>query len=178
MYPISPSTRNLVWQNLLDTGRHVIYYETLSNRYQRWHQIVRLLVFLPALAGVSTLLDLVPDLLPDSTFNIAYPLVSAFIAIVVGVDFAGDYGRKALTLHMACHECSKLEAEWHKLWAQVQSASLDEETVIQENDALSLRLENTKSLTGSAYIPENSKLNRKSAKDFYQVVKGRYEVEP
>ena len=79
---------------------------------------------------------------------------------------------------MACHECSKLEAEWHKLWAQVQSASLDEETVIQENDALSQRLENTKSLTGSAYIPENSKLNRKSAKDFYQVVKGRYEVEP
>ena len=52
----SPSTRNAIWQGLLDIERYVRYCDALTRRYRRYGNIIRILLGVSAVGSVVELL--------------------------------------------------------------------------------------------------------------------------
>ena len=165
---VNQTTRNAIWQELLDVTRLVRYYDALSDKYRNKHFIVRLLLFLAASGEILTLLSLFPDNIEQSIGLLA----GFFIAVLVAWDFVCDYAKKAAVLHTISIECSRLETEWKSLWNELGNMSDSE--ALQKNKDLAIRISEITGWAGQAGINEDPKLNQKCTMDTYNVIREKY----
>ena len=163
---VSETTRNEVWQELLDAARLLRYYETLSDRHRRKHRIIQVLLMAAATSGIATVLDLMP--------GFTQQIAGAAVAILVVWDFNGDYARKAAVLHAISIECNRLESRWHKLWLEIDRPDLDDADALHQCEILGQRLLDITSQAGPAGVEIDAELNRTCAEDAYKVMQERY----
>ncbi len=163
---VSETTRNEVWQSLLDVARLIRYYDAYANRRRLYHFILRGLLLFAAAGGVANMLAVLPDFV--------LPAVSVAIAVLVVVDFACNYARQAAVLHAIGRECGKLEVEWKNLWANMNAGSVGDKKAMSINQDLARQLLEVTSWAGDADIREDRKLNEKCAEDAYKVMVEQY----
>lgn len=163
---VSETTRNEVWQSLLDVARLIRYYDAYANRRRLYHFILRGLLLFAAAGGVANMLAVFPDFV--------VPAVSAAIAVLVVVDFACNYARQAAVLHAIGRECGKLEVEWKNLWANMNAGSVSDKKAMSINQELARQLLEATLWAGDADIREDRKLNEKCAEDAYKVMVEHY----
>lgn len=161
----SETTRNEVWQDLLDAARLSRYYQNLADRHQRRRRTIQFLLLAAATSGIATL----QDLLPDPTQQIA----AAAVAILVVWDFFGDHARKAAVLYAIRLECKRLESQWQKLWAAINRSALDDAEAIRQCEQLGQRLNEITGQAGLVGVEVDEELNRTCAEDAYKVVQER-----
>lgn len=159
----SETTRNLVWQGLLDIARFTRYYAALERRYRRKHRYVR---FLLGTVSVCTALPLIPAI---------PPIVSSVGAIgIVGLvvwDLVHDYGRLVGTLRLAAEGLNDLETRHRHLWDEVQNGTLSDDEARRQTTDLSREALN---LLRGLDFDTDSALNERCQKETFQAEKKRY----
>ena len=163
---VSETTRNEVWQELLDASRLVRYYSKLSDRYSRNRRIVQFLLMAAATGGIATLVNLLPQFIQQ--------IAAAAVAILVAWDFFADYAKKAAVLHAICIECNRLEGEWRQLWVDIDQSNLDDAGVRRQCASLRRRLNEVTARVGLVGVQEDAALNKQCAEDAYKVMQARY----
>ncbi len=162
--------RHEIWQGLLDAARLVRYYEALYNRYQRWHLIVRVVL----LASATGVIGLLAGVLPDPWTHVLQTTLGIVIVVVVIVDLVGRFAEKAAVLHTISVNCSRLDNEWHELWADCQEAESSTGDLARRNAELSRRLTEVTSAAGEAHILDNRRLNKRCWVEACRVEELRY----
>ena len=166
----TPTLRHEIWQGLLDAARLVRYYESLYNRYQRWHQVVRVVL----LASATGVIWLLAGNLSDPWTDVLQPTLGVAIVLVVIVDLVGRFAEKAAVLHTISVNCSQLDNEWHQLWADCQEAEVSAADLAHRNAELSQRLTEVTSAAGEAHILDSRRLNEKCWAEACRVEELRY----
>ena len=162
---ISPHTRNLVWQSLLDSVRLVHYYSHLWNKQARIRRHLRIILFFAVGGSFSVLIEAAPAWL-----QVCAALV---IGIVVAYDSVVDHSRKVATLKIVSQECAKLEDEFRSLWAQTESGGLSESEILERNRKLEEKLRSATDKVEQLEIRIDSKLNKAAAERAYSIVENR-----
>ena len=173
---VSDQTRNMVWQEFLDVARNVRYYEKLSNRYRKYHHRVRFLILASAVSGIANLLDLPLEFIQGPFRELIQLAVSGFIALLVVWDFVADYGKKAEVLHIVSLQCSDLESQWDRLWAELHDEESDDTEIRRKNRRLSERLSTVTGWAGLVNVQDDEELNSVCEKDAYRVMDSRYDL--
>lgn len=166
---IAEHTRHAVWNQYLDAARLVRYYEALTSKYQRKHDLYQCLILASVAGGITALVDLFP--------SIVQVVFGALVALFVILDWRGAYARKAAVLHAISMECSRLEAAWQELWLDIETANLDDAEARRENQHLTRRLNEVTGWAGQASIQENQTLNQRCTEAAYKVMADRYAVQ-
>ena len=161
---VSEQTRNDIWQDLLDATRLVRYYEALAARHLHRHLLIRIFLLLAVASGMASLLELLPGY-----FQL---LAGIGATVLVVLDFALNYARKAAVLNLISIECTALENKWMDLWAKLDS--LDEDEALRETDRLSRRLAEVTGWAGHAEIREDRALNERCEEAAFGVMASRY----
>ena len=163
MEAVSASTRNLVWQGLLDVARYTRYCGVWEKRYRKKHIAVR---FTLGVLAVITSLPLIP----------AVPMtVSSFGAVgILGLviwDYIQDYGSKVAALRIAAEGLSNLEIRQRHLWDEVQNWELNEKEARRRNSELQIEAQN---LFRGLELNRDEVLNEFCQKEAFESEKQRY----
>lgn len=167
---IQETTRNIIWQDMLDVNRLVRYYEAISNRYHRNYLTTRFVLLFGATGGFISLLDLIPE----NYRGAVQAAASVIIAVTIVWDFLADHGKKAAVLEQISVECSKLQADWKELWNLIETYAIEDEEAQKINSQLNQQLSAVTGRAEAASVRVNRKLNEKCTDDAYQVVAERY----
>ena len=163
---VSDTTRNAVWQELLDAARLVRYYSSLADRHRRKQRIMQILLMAAAISGIAALLDPLPAFMAQ--------IAVAAIAILVTWDFFGDYARKAAVLHVICIECNRIESQWQTLWLEIDRPDLEDTDALRQCETLGRRLNEITGQAGLVGVAVDAQLNKTCAEDTYKVMQERY----
>ena len=162
--------RHEIWQGLLDAARLARYYEALYNRYQRRHQVVRVVL----LASATGVIGLLSANFAEPWMSLAQPALAITIVLVVIVDLVGRYAEKAAVLHTVSVNCSRLDNEWHQLWADCEEGDTPRDELAERQVALSERLTMATSVAGEAHILDSRRLNERCWREACDVERLRY----
>lgn len=162
--------RHEIWQGLLDASRCARYYEALYNRYQRRHQITRVVL----LASATGVIGLLSANLIEPWTDALQAVLGGLIVLVVIVDLVGRFAEKAAVLHVISVDCSKLDNEWHQLWADCEEPGASRNELASRHADLSRRLTEVTSTAGEAHILDHRRLNERCWKKACQVEELRY----
>lgn len=171
---VSDATRNTVWQSYLDVVRLSYYYDAMANRYQRFYLATRFGMLFFVIMSVAS--PFAPFSQPtDIIVTISLIVVTA---ILVAVDYVGDFAKKAAVLHGIAGQVKRLESEWQTLWLGIDDADAENGTTRHKNVELQHRLTEATEQAGSAGITTNNKLNQKCMETAYAIVedKHRYDL--
>ena len=163
---VSDTTRNAVWQELLDAARLARYYASLADRHLRKCRINRFLLMAAATCGIVGLLD------PGLAFM--QQAGAAAVAILVVCDFFGDFAKKAAVLHTICIECNRLESQWQDLWLEIDRPDLEDADALRQCEMLGQRLIDVTGQAGFVGVTVDAKLNQTCAADTYKVMRERF----
>ena len=167
---VTPTTKNSVWQNMLDADRHVRYYQALFNRYQRNHSRIRFI----SLIGLTSVIASLINLIDQSYRHIAQVIAGIAVPVAVVSDFLTNYPQKIAVLKQISTECDTLKTEWQALWDSIEASEINEGKARKKNDELTQRLDTVTHQSIEAGIRINHKLNSKCAKETYKVMAQRY----
>lgn len=163
---VSDTTRNAVWQELLDAARLARYYASLADRHRRKRRIVQFLLMAAATSGIIGLLGLLPEFVQRAAV--------AAIAIVVAWDLFGDYAKKAAVLHTISIECNRIHSQWQNLWLEIDRPDLEDADALRQCEMLGRRLIEITGQAGLVGVDVDAKLNKTCAADTYKVMRERY----
>lgn len=166
---VSDTTRNLVWQDMLDAARLVRYYEKMSSRYSHYDRIIRSALFLSATGIMATVLDVLPQFVKAWGDGV----LSGVIVVVLMLDFLADFRGKTELLSVVSTECSELVREWDRLWNDLASWEANDNDIRARNGELDRRITMATART-EGRVPVNEKLNLKCANQTYRMMIGRY----
>lgn len=171
---VSDATRNAVWQSYLDVVRLGYYYDALSDRYQRFYLAIRFGMLFFVIVSVAS--PFAP--FPQPTNVIVTIALIVVTAILVAVDYVGDFAKKAAVLHGIAGQVRRLESEWETMWLGIDDADAEDGTTRRENAELRRRLTESTEQAGEAGITTHNKLNQKCMETAYAVVedKHRYDL--
>lgn len=167
---VSETTRNAVWQELLNAARLVRYYSSLADRHRRNGRIIQFLLMAAATSGIAGLLDLLPAFIQQT----AAAAAAAAVAILVVCDFFGDYAWKAAVLHVICIECNRIESQWQTLWLEIDRPDLEDADALRQCETLGRRLNEITGQAGLVGVAVDAQLNKTCAEDTYKVMQERY----
>ena len=159
---VTDSTRNAVWQEMLDTARLVRYYDRLASKHQHRHIVTRLVLLASAIAGVAALVNQLP-----ATLGV---LAGAAIGVLMAVDFLADFANKAAVLHFISRECNAVDDDLATLWGDVQSDAIEDAEARRTLTDLRHRITRTTDWAGSAHIPTDEQLNIRCAEAAYKAL--------
>lgn len=163
---VSATTRNAVWQELLDAARFVRYYGELADRHRRKRWTIQFLLMVAATSGVAALLDPLPAFI--------HQVAAAAVAILVVWDFFGDYARKAAVLDVVRAECTRVENQLVTLWLEIDAIEAEDSDVLRQCNTLRQRLSDATDKPGQVGVTVKAKLNETCTVDAYKVVEERY----
>lgn len=154
-----------VWLGLLDAERMARYYQALAVRMRWWHTALTAFVALGSTGAMSSLLIGAPDW-------VAEVLATAVAAAGVWTFYYG-HASKAAMLGTAADSCAELTLRWRDLWVRLEG--MDDAEAWQEVQDLKRQ-----ELTATARVPASlavrARLNRKCAKEAYDVLSDEYAV--
>ena len=168
---VSDATRNAVWQSYLDVVRLTYYYEVLSDRYQRIYLMVRFAMLLFVIMSVASSFMSLPQ--PVSAI-----ILVGITAILVALDYVGDFARKAALLHGISSQVRRLGFEWELLWIGIDDADAENNATRQKNAQLQRLVTEAAERASEAGITIDDKLNQKCMEKAYAIVqdKHRYDL--
>ena len=100
--------------------------------------------------------------------------VSAFVAILLAVDFLGDHARKAAMSFAISQACSELAADYRRLWHDINQQEIAEQDVIVRLQELSESILRTTGRAGDVDLRTNERLNERCTQEADQFMVGRY----
>lgn len=159
---IDEQLRHTIWQEMLDVARLIRYYESLGERYRKYHLYLRFLLFASAVGGITALINQFPIWIQLA--------VDAMIALCVVLDFVQNNAKNAAVLHNIRTRCSELEVEWTNLWENFQH--LERNEIQRKNNRLREKLR--EATDGAGPVKIDAKLNAQCAKDAYEAMEARY----
>ena len=118
---VTDTTRNDVWQQMLDAARLVRYYERIADRYRQRHFRLRMALLVLALGGASTTAAVLPDY---TLLGVAQAAASLAFIVLVALDVLGGHAKKAAVLDSIRRECVELETELRSLWSEIETGEL------------------------------------------------------
>ena len=163
---VSDTTRNAVWQELLDAARLVRYYTNLADRYLKKRRTMQFLLIAAAASGIAGLLGPLPEFISRAA--------AAAVAILVVWDVFGDYARKAAVLHAISIECNRIESLWHALWLEIDRSDLEDADVLGQCKTLGQSLNDVTGRAGLVGVEVDAELNVSCAEETYKVMQERY----
>ena len=167
---VSTSTRNLIWQLLLDAARLSRYYEELLSKFLLRKKVIDFSLLISATVSVITALGILPTWVPMWV----YPLSSAAIAILVVYGFVADYTKKVSVLHSITVGCSDLHNQTEFLWADMQEAHIEEDEAIAECKRIGNRLDEVINWSVLVEIRKDEELNEACANTAYSIIADKY----
>lgn len=167
---VSQPTRNAVWQDYLDIARLGRYYEALADRYQWYYRSVRFLLLAMVIVSVA----FPYTSLPQPASWIVGAILILLTAILVAVDYVGDFARKGTVLHGISIQVKHLELEWQTLWLEIDDADAQDSEIRRRNSDCQRRLIEATARSGEEGITINSKLNQKCMETAYAIMEDRY----
>ena len=166
MVSVTDSTRNAVWQEMLDTARLVRYYDAMSSRQQRWNRGVRLVLLASATAGIAAGMNALPE---------SFRVVSG---AVIGVLVAWGLPRRPREQSGQCWDPSGASAtkrRWSWLHSGGRSAdSVDDEEARRVLSELAPTRDALDRPRRSAHIPTNERLNVRCEEAAFKALADRY----
>lgn len=161
-----------VWLGLLDAERLSRYYGRLSERFQRVHLYLMVMIALCSTGAALTLLATFQDLIP--VFGQLPGLIPALLSFVVAGAAIwashSDYSKKAAISSVIRIQCDELVVSWKQLWLDV---STDPESVRVRTVDLQRRMNEV-----TAHALENGltndALNRECAKEAYESLQSEF----
>ena len=166
---VSQSTRNAVWQSYLDVARNSRYYEALANRYQWHYRSVRFLLLFAVIVTVA-----VPSYLSQPASLIFGAVAVLLTAILVAVDYVGDFAKKSAVLHGISVEVNRLESDWEMLWLEIDDSDAVDSEIRQRNRECQRLLMQVEKRAGEEGITIDAKLNQKCMETAYAIMEDRY----
>ena len=166
---ISDRTRQEVWNELLDIDRMCRYYEEVHSKAARWHLIVRLAVLVAVAGGIGAILGLIPG--PTAVYQV---ILATAIAILTVWEVVSNYAKRAATAHAIHVHSSILRVQLRELWLSVDDDSAEETNVRQRVRELAYMSGEVENWAGASDITLDEKLNERTSKDAYTVVRNRY----
>ena len=167
---VSQSTRNTVWQSYLDVARNSRYYEALANRYQWYYRSVRFALLFMVIVSVA-----VPyTSLSHPASWILGTLSVGITAILVAVDYVGDFAKKSAVLHGISVEVNRLESDWELLWLEIDDSDAVDSEMRQRNKDYQRLLMTVEKRAGEEGITIDHKLNQKCTETAYAIMEDRY----
>ncbi len=164
---VSDATRNAVWQGYLDVVRLTYYYEVLSDRYQRIYLTVRFAMLFFVIVSVASSFMSLPQ-------PVTAIILVGITAILVALDYVGDFARKAALLHGISSQVRRLGFEWEALWLGIDEADTEDKATRQKNVELQRLVTDVAERAGEAGITINNKLNQKCMEKAYAIVEDRH----
>ena len=166
MAMVTDSTRNAVWQEMLDAARLVRYYDSMASRQHRLYRGVRLVLLASATAGIAAGMNALPE---------SFRVVSgAIIGILVAWDFLADHANKAAVLGSIRRECNEAEVELAALGGEIQTDSVDDSDARRMHSDLARRMTRATDRAGSAHIPTDERLNVICEEAAFKALADRY----
>lgn len=163
---VSEQLRNDVWLNWWDAARLSRYYDTVGDRFQRWHKALMLLILVCGTGSATYLLDLLPK-----DFQ---PYLGLALAVLSIWAMVGNYARKAAIAHAISIECSELEDKWRGLAEIIDSEDLDNSYVRSKVETLQSRIDLVSGRAQGAGIGTDTKLNEAKAGEARRVLESSY----
>ena len=160
---VSTSTRNDVWQGLLDIARYVRYYDALRVRQKRCQIVLTGLLGLSATSALATLIEYVPD--------IVVALAGATIGSAVVLNFILRPQEKAEKLHHAVLDLNHLQEELRKLWSDINAERIEDREAASQLVNLTHKIIE---VTGKLDFSVDNKLNQRCTETAYAVEVDRY----
>ena len=144
---VSDHTKDLIWQDMLDVSRYMVYYEALTNQWALRHKVLRAGVFIGATLSIASIFEILP---PPAGLAAALTLIVATV-----VDFVWDWGVKASLAHAVNIECHMVDKEYAALWAEIKTDNIGDREAQQRTKELMMRV--------MAVTTQLSETNRKVA---------------
>ena len=166
METVTGATRNAVWQEMLDAGRLVRYYDRMARQQQQRHRAIRIVLFASATAGMASAIDALPEAVRIAS--------GALVALLVAWDFLADYANRAAILGVIRGECGEVEDELHDLWGEVQSGSVDDGDTRRALSILKRRVTRVTARAGAANVSTDERLNVRCEQDAFRALSDRY----
>ena len=166
MLAVTDSTRNAIWQEMLDTARLVRYYDVMASRQQRRYHSIRLVLLASATTGIAAAMEVLPEL-----FRVGS---GAAVGVLVAWDFLADYANKAATLGSVRRDCNEVEVELAALWGEIQADSIDDADARRRLTDLGRRITRATDRAGSAHIPTNDRLNTRCEEAAFKAMGDQY----
>jgi hypothetical protein len=169
MRMVSQSTRNAVWQSYLDVARLGRYYEALADRYQWYYRSVRFLLLFAVIVTVA-----IPSYLSQPSSLIFGAVAVLLTAILVAVDYVGDFAKKSAVLHGISVQVNRLESDWEMLWLEIDDADTEDSEVRKKNRDCQRILMEVTERAGEEGITIDDKLNQRCMETAYAIMGDRY----
>lgn len=118
---VSNHTRNVVWEELRNSGGYVRFFTIIQNRETLKSYWTQGILLFSALGAVASLLELVPDWV-RVVFGLA-------VAVTVVVNFVCKYTERVIALKYVITNLREVENEWHELWNEIETYRIEEEVV-------------------------------------------------
>lgn len=166
---VSHSTRNAVWQSYLDVARLGRYYEALADRYQWYYRTVRFFLLFAVIVTVA-----VPSYLSQPASLIFGAVAVLLTAILVAVDYVGDFAKKSAVLHGISVQVNRLESDWEMLWLEIDDAEADDAEMRERNRDCQRTLMEVTERAGEEGITIDDKLNQRCMETAYEIMGDRY----
>lgn len=160
--------RSKAWEDFVEAERLYRYYHGLFKHYQRWRNGVRLSLFFALSGTVASALQNAPAQLVLG--------VALAVAILMGVDFLGDYARKSAVAFSISHSCGELVEVYQELWTSIENFEVDDRHVAAELRRLADETTRITGRSGDTELVERRRLNIRSAAEAYEVMAERYGV--
>ena len=126
---VTDQTRRMIWQDLVDSERHVRYYDKMADMYSRRHKRMRFGILMSALAEATiavgfTNLD-ISGIWAILVFGVII-LVGLVIAVLVTLEATSDYAEHAALLGWMSLDCKLYNVQWVELWHDVYTNAIGE----------------------------------------------------
>ena len=159
--------RDEIWNQLVDAERLVRYYGDLAQHYNRCSWILRGVILLFCMAGITALLERIPEW--------ANLIVYAVLAGAIVSEAIMNYEKKAALVGIIYIRCDKLLDQWRDLWNEIDRAEPVDEEVIQEKyRRLRNDLTDVTGWVALCGISEHKRIHKKATKKAYETIQGYY----
>ena len=165
----SDLARNAVWQGLLDVARTTLYYQKLGDKYKRIHFWFRFVLLVSATGNVASVLNI----FPDESRSVVAVVSTTILGMAIAWELISDYPRKIAILVSISRDCRLLETEWRNLWIAANMDGEVDTNILQSNNKLQKAFHDVTSRIDETDIRDNEALNKKCAKDAYEIIKFR-----
>ena len=158
--------RQQVWNQLMEAERLWRYYDGLHKKYNKRSLITRtLLVF----SGISTVVYWMKAIPQEANPELIGMAMGILLAIVVALDSAKHFEKKATILGFIASRLSKLQGKLEELWVEIEDkhyilkeSSLNDELQVKYN-TLKADMSEIKDWLATSDISTDEEINKKAA---------------
>ena len=129
---MTATTKNAVWQDLIDIERLVRYYSLLSTRYHTRHRWILGAILVGTMVGVASI--------RESSIAWVGPSIVALAVLFENHDRTRE---RAVVSDVLAQQYSLAMSDWAALWNEMNAEALSEEDVLAKKRELMNRIERT-----------------------------------